>query len=263
MKMKGPQNTERPRIVTTSWDDGDRADLRLAEMLRCREIKGTFYVPNTPYGERPALSHADLRTLSSEGFEIGAHSVSHKLLWGLSAEELAKEVSPCKPILEDILGTEVRMFCYPCGRYDSNVIRTLEQSGYWGARTVRMLATRLEFNPFEMPTTVQIIPHRKSSYVKNVARARKMEGLQVFLAHMTRLDNWLELGKRLFDSVLQNGGMWHLYGHSHEIEKLGLWEDLGEILDYVSKRKGVTYVPNCELIRLQSPQGSHAGNGKS
>jgi len=155
------------------------------------------------------------------------------------------------------------MFCYPRGRYDSNVVRTLKDAGYWGARTVRALATRLDFNPFEMPTTLQIAPHGGGVYVKNVVRARKMEGLQVFLAHVTRLDNWLELGKRLFDSVLQNGGMWHLYGHSHEIEKLGLWEDLGEILDYVSKRKGVTYVPNCELIRLQSPQGSHAGNGKS
>ena len=253
---------ERPRIVTTSWDDGDRADLRVAELLRSRQIKGTFYVPNTPYGDRPALSRADLRTLSSEGFEIGAHSVSHKLLWGLSPEELAKEVGPCKPILEDILGTEVRMFCYPCGRYDSNVIRALKAAGYWGARTVRMLATRLEFNPFEMPTTVQIMRQPRSSYLKNVARARKMEGLQIFLAHLARLDDWLELGKRLFDSVLENGGMWHLYGHSHEIEKLGLWRELEEMLDYVGKRKGTMYVPNCELIRLQSPEGKHAEIGK-
>ena len=255
-------NMERRRIVTTSWDDGDRADLRLAEMLRSREIKGTFYVPNTPYGDRPALSRADLRTLSSEGFEIGAHSVSHKLLWGLSAEELAEEVSPCKPMLEDILGTEVRMFCYPCGRYDSNVIRALEAAGYWGARTVRMLATRLQFDPFEMPTTVQIIPHSRYNYIKNVARARKLEGLQVYLAQRKRLDNWLELGKKLFDSVLENGGIWHLYGHSREIEEMGLWNELEEILDYVSNQKGVMYVPNCELIRLRSPEAMYAGMSK-
>ena len=253
---------ETPRIVTTSWDDGDRADLRVAEMLRSRHIRGTFYIPNTPYGTRLSLSHADLRTLSSEGFEIGAHSVSHKLLWGLAAEELAQEVSPCKPMLEDVLGTEVRMFCYPCGRYDANVIRTLKEAGYWGARTVRMLATRLEFNPFEMPTSVQIMPHRKFSYMKNVARARKLEGVQVFLAHMTRLNNWIELGKRLFDSVLQTGGMWHLYGHSHEIEKLGLWRDLEEMLDYVGNHKEVMYVPNCEVIQFLPQQGRHAGNGK-
>jgi peptidoglycan/xylan/chitin deacetylase (PgdA/CDA1 family) len=244
----------RPRIVTTSWDDGDRHDLRLAEMLRSREIRGTFYVPITPYLGRPALTHAELRALSSEGFEIGAHGYSHKHLWRLSSEELAKEISPCKPILEDILGAEVRMFSYPRGRYDSNVVRTLQEAGYWGARTVRMLATRLEFDPFEMPTTVQAGPHARSSYIKNVARARKLEGLRVCLTHMTRLGSWLELSKRLFDSVLQNGGIWHLYGHSWEIEELGLWKDLEEMLDYVCKREGVTYIPNWELIAVSGAQ---------
>ena len=77
-----------------------------------------------------------------------------------------------------------------------------------------------------------------------------MEGLQVCLAHRTSLGDWLELAKKLFDSVLQNGGIWHLYGHSWEIDDLGLWEDLEQILDYVCNRKGVTYVPNWELIRF-------------
>ena len=141
------------------------------------------------------------------------------------------------------------MFCYPRGRYDSNVMRALREAGYWGARTVRMLATGFEFNPFEMPTTVQISPHPKSNYIKNVARgARKIEGLQVFLTNITKLGNWLELGKRLFDSVLENGGIWHLYGHSWEIEQLGLWKELSELLDYVGERKNVTYVPNGGLV---------------
>jgi peptidoglycan-N-acetylglucosamine deacetylase len=241
---------ETPRIVTTSWDDGERHDLRLAEILRSREIRGTFYVPICPHLGRPALSHAELRALSSEGFEIGAHGFSHKHLWGLSNEELAKEISPCKPTLEDILGEEVRMFCYPRGRYDSNVVRTLKEAGYWGGRTARMLAIGLQFDPFEMPTTIQVSQHRRSNYVKNVLRARTLDGLQVCLGNMTRLGDWLELAKKLFDSVLENGGIWHLTGHSHELEELGLWKDLEEILDYVCKRKGVTYVPNWKLISV-------------
>jgi peptidoglycan/xylan/chitin deacetylase (PgdA/CDA1 family) len=248
---------EKRRIVTTSWDDGNRADLRLAELLRSRGIQGTFYIPITPYQGRPALSHGELKSLSSEGFEIGAHGLSHKLLWGLPTEELTREVAPCKPMLEDILGKEVRMFCYPRGRYDSNVVRFLKEAGYCGARTVRMLATRLEFSPFEMPTTVQIFPHPKSSYIRNVARARKMESLRTCVANRAWLGNWFELGKRLFDCVLQNGGIWHLYGHSWEIDELRLWEDLGRILDYVCKRKDVMYVSNCGLLRFL-PATSHA-----
>lgn len=247
-------------IVTTSWDDGDRADLRLAEMLRARGMAGTFYVPTNAYGGRPALSHQDLRNLSAEGFEIGAHGVTHKLLWGLPEKELAAEIDPCKPTLEDILGKEVRMFCYPCGRYDANVIRALEKAGYAGARTVRMLSTRLQFSRYEMPTTVQIMPHAKTGYMKNVLRARKLEGVQVFLGQMSRLDNWLELSKSLFDAVLENGGMWHLYGHSHELDKLNLWQGLEEILDYVGRRKDVMYIPNGEVVSLVFPQSSQAGN---
>jgi peptidoglycan-N-acetylglucosamine deacetylase len=251
---------EKPRIVTTSWDDGDRADLSLAEVLRSRGISGTFYVPTRPYGGRLALDHADLRNLSSEGFEIGAHSVTHKLLWRLPAEELAAEINPCKPMLEDVLGKEVAMFCYPCGRYDSSVIQALKQAGYRGARTVRALSTQLKFKPFEMPTTVQVMPHRKSAYMRNVLRAQKMEGARRFLANFHRLDNWIELGKRLFDSVLQKGGIWHLWGHSHEIEKLGLWRDLEEILDYVGNREGVMYLPNGEVNRMLCASNSYPGN---
>jgi hypothetical protein len=111
-----------------------------------------------------------------------------------------------------------------------------------------MLSTRAEFDPFEVPTTVQVVPHPRFNYVKNVARARKMEGLPVFFSQMTRLGNWVELGKSLFDSVLQNGGIWHLWGHSWEIDELGLWNDLEEMLNYVCNREGVAYVPNWELI---------------
>lgn len=245
-----------PRIVTTSWDDGDRADLRLADLLLSRKIRGTFYIPLSPYNGRPALEPAELRRLSSEGFEIGAHGFSHKLLWGLPAEELAKEINPCKPVLEDLVGAEVRMFCYPRGRYDSNVVRALEGAGYQGARTVRMLSTQLKFNPFEMPTTVQIFPHRTTGYLKNVTRAG-MKGLGVCLSQRSRLRNWLELAKNLFDSVLENGGMWHLYGHSWEIEQLGLWDDLERLLEYVSGRRAVKYLPNGELLQFLPAQGRY------
>ena len=33
------------RIVTTSWDDGDPSDLRVAELLAARKLPGTFYIP--------------------------------------------------------------------------------------------------------------------------------------------------------------------------------------------------------------------------
>lgn len=232
--------------MTTSWDDGARADLRLAELLRSKGVGGTFYIP-VKYRES-VLDHSELRELSSEGFEIGAHGFSHKILCNLSQQELVREVSPCKPILEDILGREVRMFCYPFGRFDAKVVRTVQQCGFKGARAVRMLAILPNFDAFEMPTTLQIFRHSPLTYLKNVARSGNIESWQRYLVQMPWLGNWLELGKRLFDEVLESGGVWHLYGHSWELEQHGLWDDLQEILDYVGGREGVQYVSNFELL---------------
>jgi peptidoglycan/xylan/chitin deacetylase (PgdA/CDA1 family) len=243
------QYVNKPKIVTTSWDDGDCADLKVAEILRSRGSRGTFYIPIN-YRERP-LSHSELRALALEGFEIGAHGFSQKPLWGLQPKELAQEVGPCKQILEDILGKEVELFCYPRGRYDANAIHALQEAGYKGARTVRMLATRPVTDPFQLPTTLQVFPHPRLDYLKNVARAQSLESLQSGMVNILRLGNWVELGKSLFDKVMEDGGIWHLFGHSWEIEKLGLWDDLREMLDYVSRREGVSYVPNCALLQPQ------------
>jgi peptidoglycan-N-acetylglucosamine deacetylase len=237
---------EAQKIVTTSWDDGDHGDLKVAELLQSRGVAGTFYVPIN-YRTRP-LDCSQLRSLASAGFEVGAHGFSHKLLCGLPPADLIEEINPCRPILEDITGREVRMFSYPGGRYDAAVMRAVREAGYWGARTVRMLATRPIFNPFEMPTTLQIFPHPLLTYLKHVARERTLESLQTCLVQMSRLGSWLELAKRLFDEVLQRGGIWHLCGHSWEVERLGLWKDLCEILDYVSRRDGVSYLQNCALL---------------
>jgi peptidoglycan-N-acetylglucosamine deacetylase len=236
-------------FVTTSWDDGDWKDLQLAELLQQKGICGTFYIP-MQYRERP-LSHANLRTLVGEGFEIGAHGWTHKLLWRLRPEEVKEEVQPCKKALEDIVGREVKMFCYPKGRYDASTMRVLNESGYSGARTVRMLATRSAFPPFAMPTTLQVYPHGQWAYLKNIGRARSGESLRSCIVELPRLGSWVELGKSMFDAVLRDGGIWHLCGHSWEIEELGLWDALHELLGYVSQREGVRYVPNCSLLQPQ------------
>ncbi len=238
-----------PRVVTTSWDDGDPRDLRIAELLRSRDLPGTFYVPIVGCRGSKILAAADLRTLSSAGFEIGAHSVSHKSLPRLSPTELHHEVRTCKQMLEQTLGRGVLMFCYPNGRYNDEVIRQVKDAGYQGARTTRMLWLRTtEFLPFEMPTTVQAYPHPRSAYLRNLGRARNIPGLLRYVTELSRFRSWVELGKRLFDQAREYGGIWHLYGHSWQIDELGIWDDLHEMLDYVSHHSDVTYLTNSQLL---------------
>ena len=239
-----------PRIVTTSWDDGDPRDLRIAELLRSRALAGTFYIPMSGYLNNPTLIASDLRALSSEGFEIGAHSMSHNSLTRSRGEQLGREVRTCKQMLEELVGEEVSMFCYPNGRYNSRVIQEVRCAGYKGARTTCMLSTGTDFRPFEMPTTLQVFPHPRTGYLRDLGRAKNIPGLWKFTTELSRFEGWVDLGKRLFSQVLEEGGVWHLYGHSWEIDDLGLWDELSEMLDHVSHHSDVIYLTNGELLSL-------------
>jgi peptidoglycan/xylan/chitin deacetylase (PgdA/CDA1 family) len=243
-------------IVTTSWDDDDRSGLKLAEVLNSKGIPGTFYVPTGRLGEKSALAPADLRMLASAGFEVGGHTVSHAILTELGPTELTSEITRCKQKLESIMGRGVETFCYPRGRFNEEVIDVVKRAGYRGARTTEMLATAPSFPVYEMPTTVQAYPHSKANYIRNLVRLRKASSLVRSTPDLMRFESWLQLAKTTFDRVLANGGVWHLYGHPWEIEKLNLWGDLVEILNYVRDREDVVYATNVEVIQMVHGQAS-------
>lgn len=237
-------------IVTTSWDDGDPQDIKIANLLGRRNLRGTFYVPMVGFKGKKIVSNTDIKALSRDGFEIGGHSMSHQILSHLGRDQIVYEVRDCKYMLEQVLGERVELFCYPKGRFDYRVVQELSDAGYQGARTTRMLCVNATFLPFEMPTTVQAYPHRTSTYIRNLTRAGNISGLSRYLLGLRSSATWVELGKRLFDHVLRHGGVWHLYGHSWEIEELSIWKQLGEILDYVCNRPGVIYATNRQLLSL-------------
>jgi peptidoglycan/xylan/chitin deacetylase (PgdA/CDA1 family) len=244
------------RMVTTSWDDGDPWDIKVAALLRDRGLAGTFYVPIIGPSHRPVVSADHLRDLHSQGFEIGAHGTSHKTLPQLSDFDLTQDVRVCRMQLEDTLGEKVRMFCYPKGQYDARVIREVQRAGYEGARTTEMLGFGRAANPYKMSTTVHAFAHTKVAYLKNTVRAQHFRRAIGLALHRSEVNSWIELAKSTFDRIMQHGGVWHLYGHSWAIEKHSLWDGLIEVLDYVARREGFTYVTNCEVLGISARRRS-------
>ena len=253
-KRNGPV----PVFVTTSWDDGDPRDLRIAEMLQSLGVRATFYVPIIGYNGGPTLSPVETRLLATQGFEIGAHGLSHHTLPKFRGKELKREVSVCKARLEEILGDPVRMFSYPKGRYSARVVRGLKDAGYEGARTTRIMACDLRFDSFEMPTTLQVYPHKRSTYIKNILRAGNFRRFCDYAIRFRECETWVELGKRLFDRVLSEGGVWHMVGHSWEIEQMGLWDQLREMIEYVSGHENALYLTNREVLRNRACEAYRA-----
>ena len=76
-----------------------------------------------------------VRELSKRGIEIGSHGAKHVRLPDLSSELLDREVSGSRRVLSEILGEEVKSFCYPYGSMDSRAIQAVQRAGYTYACT--------------------------------------------------------------------------------------------------------------------------------
>jgi peptidoglycan-N-acetylglucosamine deacetylase len=237
-------------IVTTSWDDGHRDDLKVAELLSARKLPGTFYVTSGSLGDSSHMSASKLRELAEAGFEIGGHTVSHPVLTEIDSDHLKREIVDCKSALEAALGRELVAFAYPKGKFNAAVVNEVKQAGFRCARGVRLLSFARSFPPFAMPVTIQAHPHRWPAYWRNLIKRGQIAALAKSSVMIGRSANWVELGKALFDCAQREGGAWHLVGHSWETEKENGWAELKEMLDYVSGRPGVRYMTNGELGRL-------------
>ena len=63
----------------------------------------------------PLLSWSELAQMATMGFEIGAHSITHRPLTEIPQSEAEKEILESKTAIEDRLGQAVQTFAYPFG----------------------------------------------------------------------------------------------------------------------------------------------------
>jgi peptidoglycan-N-acetylglucosamine deacetylase len=238
-----PRAVAPPRVVvTTSWDDGHVLDLVVATLLEQYRIQGTFYVaPNNleiPASQR--LDRVSLRYIA-ERFEIGAHTLTHQRLSALNDDESLHEITAGKRVLEELIGRPVRSFCYPGGAYTNRHVRLVEVAGFSVARTVQRYKYGPVEDPLTMPTTVHAYRH-----LVDMQAIIRLVGMQPALA--TKLFwNWDDLAILPFDRTLASGGVFHLWGHSWEINEHDSWRRLERVLAYMAGRDGVDYRTNGEV----------------
>ena len=64
---------------------------------------------------------------------------------------------------------------------------------------------------------------------------------------LLRCLEWDALAKAMFDCVVKKGGVFHIWGHSWEIDERHDWERLENVFRYISANPKVNYVTNGEL----------------
>jgi peptidoglycan/xylan/chitin deacetylase (PgdA/CDA1 family) len=139
---------DRP-YVGFSVDDGLRNSLRIAEILEEYDARACFFVcPGgldaksdsekvefcAHLGRSPEelLDWDDINELLKRGHEVGGHTVSHRNLAGISANEAADEISKSFEALKSHLGS-VDHFAWPFGRFSDSTpaaSRSVFAAGY-------------------------------------------------------------------------------------------------------------------------------------
>ena len=223
-------------IVTTSWDDGQKTDLKLAELLTKYGIKGTFYITKS---YRNPLEEQRVVEIDRE-HEIGAHSLSHVDLLNIPPSEAEREIKGSKAYSEDMVGHDISMFCYPYGKYNETIKKMVQDCGFVGARTCDPGGFSLPQDPYQWQVTL---------LASNGSPLMVLEIWRKFhLRRLSALLDWESRAKLLFDLALEKGGIYHIYGHSAHFERKNEWDKLKRVLRYLSNREGVRYLTNGEIF---------------
>jgi peptidoglycan/xylan/chitin deacetylase (PgdA/CDA1 family) len=136
------------RPVVLSFDDG-YADqyTRAAKALRARRWPGVLYLQTERLGVDGGLTTAQVKRMLRDGWELGAHSVTHADLTTLDDEALAAEVAGSRAELRRIFRAPVDSFAYPYGRHDAAVRTAVRDAGFQTATTTRSGAASADDDP--------------------------------------------------------------------------------------------------------------------
>jgi peptidoglycan/xylan/chitin deacetylase (PgdA/CDA1 family) len=237
--------------ITISVDDGHPTDLRTADLLEELDLRATFYIPAAD-ATLPILSNVQIRRLADR-FEVGAHTFHHVALTRLRREDSRREIVDGKAWLEDVTERPVRAFCYPRGKFNSHIVRLVEEAGFEGARTCMQNLLGPPRNPFTWGASTQAFSHTRRIQVRHAALERNWAGLANFIRIFRGAVDWEAHFNRAVGYVASHGGIAHLYLHSWEIDRQDSWEKLRRVLVGVSDRYPLVPVTNGELFNQAGP----------
>ena len=106
-----------PHSPLSTHDDLIRwiKDLRLSDEALIDEVCRAVGVDGQAFLQenRPYLTQDQIRQMQAEGFTIGAHTITHRKLMDLSAEEIETEIAQsCRTVVE-ITGQQIVPFSFP------------------------------------------------------------------------------------------------------------------------------------------------------
>ena len=205
-----------------SFDYGCALDMRVANMLDeagFAKEDVIFYIPslwqrvNVEHGDEP-LNLESLKLLD-ERFTIGSHTMTHPMLTRIPFEQACDEIASSKSQLQVLLKHEIDDFCYPRG-YANDQLRAEVRKYYKRARNTLVGNLEVGGDPVWETPTVHVAGMRRKEY----------DGR-----------NWIDIAWDLLREAIMLSGqnpdkeyVYHLWGHSWEIERNDQWNNFAQLL---------------------------------
>jgi peptidoglycan/xylan/chitin deacetylase (PgdA/CDA1 family) len=136
-------DSSRPTVAIT-FDDAFTSviDNALPE-LAARGFPCTIFVPSGVLGRNPdwamegnadrndvVIDAARLRELPGPLVAVGAHSVSHPRLTRIAPDKARDEIGKSRVAISEITGNSVRLFAFPYGDHNAEIIEICRQEGF-------------------------------------------------------------------------------------------------------------------------------------
>lgn len=227
------------KAVTFSYDDGVKADIRLAKIFDRYGMKGTFNICSSMLmskGDEHHLTQNEIQEyLLDKGHEIAVHGAFHRALGLQSAVDGIQDVLNCRRDLENLFGFIIRGMAYPDsgitrfsnGASYDNIKRYLTDLGIVYARTLAQ-----DNNSFALPTDWHSwIPTAKHTNPQIFEYIDQFTGMDVNKMYISSRQ------PRLF----------YIWGHSFEFDNDNNWELIDKICAALSGKDDTWYATNMEI----------------
>ena len=140
------------RTIRLTFDQGyeNGYTAKILDTLKTENVKATFFLLDDYARKNPKL----VRRMIDEGHTIGNHSVSHRSMPGLSAEECREEIMGMQKYISDEFGVTMTEFRPPMGEFSELSLAVTKDCGL---KTVLWSYAYADWDPNNQPDPQQAL----------------------------------------------------------------------------------------------------------
>ncbi len=134
----GGESQLSPKGIVLTFDDGYEDFYAVAfPLLKKYNVKATIYIVNHFIGRKGYMTQKEIEEIiASRLVEVGAHTLDHIGLKGVSKATLEKQIVESKKELEDRFDINISTFAYPYGSFDTAAVSAVQEASFSAAVSV-------------------------------------------------------------------------------------------------------------------------------